>query len=274
MALQKHYHAFHRVENLPSQVYDAWSMFDQYPAVICTESLLPPMALIKLRDFIMKHPLKPLAGIIEMGHTVVEEERRWQELDELHSHLKHKGPRERRRKDEAANSLGSLKRATAEKKLEELRRQYQAAAARLTSASTGEEAEPIRKEDASSQRKVASALLRLSPVANVRIKNSTSTKLDFIIHDVRVLFPSIGTSLTTFHRQVLAHSADEKFLIFSESPATLAFIAEAFDLVRIAYLQFSGKLKREERQAMVTTFETSEHYRVLLMELKHGARGL
>ena len=74
--------------------------------------------------------------------------------------------------------------------------------------------------------------------------------------------------------QVLLYNADEKFLIFSESPATLSFISDALDLIGVKSLLFGGKLKREERQALVTTFETSELYRVLLMELKHGARGL
>ena len=50
--------------------------------------------------------------------------------------------------------------------------------------------------------------------------------------------------------------------------------AEALDLIRMKYLEFSGKLKREQRQTMITTFETSELYRVILMELKHGALGL
>ncbi len=159
-------------------------MFDEHARAICTELLLPPMALLKLRDFIMAHPLRPLPGIIEMGHTVVEEERRWKELEELHTRLKKKGSKERRPKNEAANSLGSLKRATAEKKLEELRREYHAAAARLSSANTGDEGAPVQKDDASSQRKVASTLLRLSPVAGVRIGNSTSTKLDYILNEV------------------------------------------------------------------------------------------
>lgn len=74
--------------------------------------------------------------------------------------------------------------------------------------------------------------------------------------------------------QVLTYGTEEKFLIFSESQATLAFIGEAFDLCRIKYLSFSGQHNREERQSMITTFETSDLYRVLLLELKYGARGL
>ena len=71
--------------------------------------------------------------------------------------------------------------------------------------------------------------------------------------------------------QVLLHGPNEKFLIFSESPAILAFIAEAFDLFKIKYLQFSSSRRG---QSVATTFETSADCRVLLMELKYGARGL
>ena len=74
--------------------------------------------------------------------------------------------------------------------------------------------------------------------------------------------------------QVLTYGHDEKFLIFSQSPSVLSFVAEAFDLFKIKYLSFSGQHSREERQSIITTFETSDLYRVLLLELKHGARGL
>ena len=70
------------------------------------------------------------------------------------------------------------------------------------------------------------------------------------------------------------YHAVEKCLIFSESPAIISFLAAALELIRVKHLEFSGLQKRDDRQAIITTFETSDAYRVLLMELKHGARGL
>ena len=74
--------------------------------------------------------------------------------------------------------------------------------------------------------------------------------------------------------QVLQHSSKEKFLIFSNQPLVLAHIAEGLELVRVKFLQFGHGSDARDREQKVTTFETSDLFRVLLMELKHGARGL
>ena len=74
--------------------------------------------------------------------------------------------------------------------------------------------------------------------------------------------------------QVMAYSKNEKFLIFSNSPLTLAMISDALNLIHISGLLCSSQIKPAERFQRIVTFETSETNRVLLMELKHGARGL
>ena len=178
------YHVCHRVDNIHPEVFHAWSLFPEKAREACTEQLLPPASLLELRRYVSSHPLRSIADVAKMGASVVEEELKWQELVELQNRLKKNSSKDRRLRgdDTAKNSLGSLKRDAAGKKLEEMRREYQAAVARVTVASTGEAA-PAKAQEGS-QFKVASTLLRLSPLARVHIKNSTSSKLDYILNEV------------------------------------------------------------------------------------------
>ncbi|KAI9508447.1 P-loop containing nucleoside triphosphate hydrolase protein [Russula earlei] len=95
-----------------------------------------------------------------------------------------------------------------------------------------------------------------NPLANAHLVTSRSSKLNYLL------------------KEVLEYSLTEKFLIFSSMPLTLAHVADALTVMGIMFLQYTTASPVHIRQQYVTTFETSDRYRVFLMELKHGSRGL
>ncbi|KAI0739835.1 hypothetical protein C8Q80DRAFT_1274867 [Daedaleopsis nitida] len=201
---------------------------------------------MKMRDFVLQHPPRSrhVEDIVEMGRNVVEEKLKWKNYDGALHDRKNKGTKDRRQK-ETSELLGSGgKREAADKK-----------------APGDAGGVPCCDQDgplpvSSQGRTVAESLVRLSPVqVCASLKNSTSTKLDYILNEV------------------LLYDVEEKFLLFLERPAILSFIAEALNLVSIWYLEFSGQKKSEYWQTVLTTIETSNLYGVLLLELKYGARG-
>ena len=116
--------------------------------------------------------------------------------------------------------------------------------------------------------------LRASPISGLRIGQSASSKLNYIIRDVCFAVFLISMLPSDIVLQVLQYSSEEKFLIFSSSALTIAHVADALQLVDVEALKYTTLCKPHEREQMVMTFETSERYRVFLMELRHGARGL
>ncbi|KAI0636454.1 SNF2 family N-terminal domain-containing protein [Trametes polyzona] len=257
LALQHHYHVFREVHKIPPSIYDAWCCFPEYARKASPVALLSPAALMEMRSSVTVRPLSSVHKICEYGQAYLEKEQAYREYLRLQDRKK-KSSRDRAPADpdKRTQSLDVAARQKAKEKKEEMKREMEAALARLNAAFSGEGDDLPGTAGGPSQRTVQSAMLSLSPIAGIRVGNSKSTKLDYILHDV------------------LTYGMEDKFLIFSESAATLSFIAEAFDLCGVKYLSFSGQHNREERQSMITTFETSELYRVLLLELKHGARGL
>jgi len=74
--------------------------------------------------------------------------------------------------------------------------------------------------------------------------------------------------------KVLQHGGDEKFLIFSKSPLSLTHLSESLQVANIAFLEYTSSCDVELRRRNLSHFNSMPLYRVLLMELKYGARGL
>jgi len=215
--------------------------------------------LLELRQFIKEHPLTPTQRIVAWAGGVQKKEAERIRL------LEEKERKKRRRKKEEGG--GESKNPTGEPPGETV----------IVPEQEAETPDPVLTVLVI-PRRVAGGfsmgdLLRSSPVAESKVIRSTSSKLNHILTEVSRPHPFSQSNLDALS-QVLAHSRDEKFLIFSNSPLTLAMISDALKLIHISGLLCSSQIKPAERFQRIVTFETSETHRVLLMELKHGARGL
>ncbi|KAI0343105.1 hypothetical protein BDW22DRAFT_1356676 [Trametopsis cervina] len=245
--LHAHPTIFNWVYDMPQSIYLAWSSLEKDDG--CIQEAHDPYCLLTserlktLRNYVMRKPLASVEQLIEYGETVVEEEeqRYWHNLSAI---TVNKSLRKQLQKADSSTRMTGHSSITA------------ARADPLSKlADTQAKRKALEQEDNRGSMQPSSNLYQSSPLASVHIGNSTSSKLDYILNDV------------------MTHAQTSKFLIFSRSPLTLMYIAEALGLIGVPY-KLTTQKHVNALQADVLTFETSETFRVFLMELKHGARGL
>ena len=95
-----------------------------------------------------------------------------------------------------------------------------------------------------------------SPLANTKIIGTASTKLSYLLDQ-----------LTCLH-------ITEKILVFYEGDHIAYYIAQALELLSIRHLIYTGTLSPARQSAYVTTFNTTQTFRVLLMDVHQAAHGL
>lgn len=95
-----------------------------------------------------------------------------------------------------------------------------------------------------------------SPLAKSTICGTASAKLSYLLD------------------RVIALHLDEKILIFYEGDHIAYYIAQALDLVDVQYLIYTTTLSLARQNAYITTFNTTETFRVLLMNVHQAAHGL
>lgn len=95
-----------------------------------------------------------------------------------------------------------------------------------------------------------------SPFGKSRICGTASAKLSYLLQRVTVLHEN------------------EKILIFYEGDQIAWYIAQALDLMAIRYLIYTKSLSVVRRTAYIDTFNQTETFRILLMNVHQAAHGL
>ncbi|KAF9469380.1 P-loop containing nucleoside triphosphate hydrolase protein [Collybia nuda] len=260
-AIQDHEDVPYRIYGIDGPIFDAWTRTSQPELTqnFQLSYLMHADRLLRIREEVVGRPLISQERIVEVGMMVSEKDRIHRQKYKDAQKDRHK----LRRRSGVLNTddnNSSLAADTAAKKakdrgtLKEMQKELNVAMTQLEK-EDGDLESPSKPPSARPSFN-GSILLAKSLLGNTRVGSSASSKLNYIINEV------------------LQHAHAEKFLIFSDSELSLAHLSEALELIQIKYLRFTTLIEPRHREQMVLTFETSETYRVFLMELKHGARGL
>ena len=102
----------------------------------------------------------------------------------------------------------------------------------------------------------SAAVLPESQLNHTRLSGTASAKLSYLLDKV-----------TALHH-------DEKILIFYEGDHIAYYIAQALEIIGVQHLIYASGLTVERRSAYMTTFNTTETFRVMIMDLRQAAHGL
>ena len=95
-----------------------------------------------------------------------------------------------------------------------------------------------------------------SPLAKTRLCGTASAKLSYLLD------------------RIVNLQSEEKSLVFYEGDHIAYYIAQAFEILNIRFLIYTGSLEASRKNAYIYTFNTSEIFRVMLMDIKQAAHGL
>lgn len=185
--LQAHPFVFHRCYGLSAAVYQAWTPLwikDQGQI----DSLLHADRFLKLRDLAVKRPLASEDILITHGQTIREEEEERRKEEERRRFLRNKNIR-----DSTLKEIDAGRRAAAPEKISEMQQELQAAHEDMMV--VHDQRSPSVIPTHSPRMSYVSRLPRTFPASSilsrVRIGNSTSSKLDYLLNEVPNLSSTI-----------------------------------------------------------------------------------
>ncbi|KAI9820699.1 MAG: hypothetical protein M1827_005068 [Pycnora praestabilis] len=119
----------------------------------------------------------------------------------------------------------------------------------------------------------------LQPVLKSAMKRTRASDSDFNLplHSDLVKTKICGTAsskLSYLIDRILTLHKEEKVLVFYEGDNIAYYIAQALELLDVKFLIYAKSLPAARRAAYVVTFNTTETFRVLLMDVHQASHGL
>ena len=115
----------------------------------------------------------------------------------------------------------------------------------------------IKLKSAMKKSKVVSIKLDpASPLASTMLISTSSAKLTYLM------------------QRIIVHQEAEKILVFYESENVAFYIAQALECLHIKHLIYAKTLPSDRKSQYVVTFNRTETFRVLLMDITQAAFGL
>ena len=111
------------------------------------------------------------------------------------------------------------------------------------------------------------SILKKSPKATVALDSSSPLASTSIIS-------TASAKLSYLMDKILLHQKDEKILVFYEADNVAYYIAQALECLGIKHLIYAKSLSSARRAQYVVTFNQSQVFRVLLMDVSQAAFGL
>jgi hypothetical protein len=199
--IQTHEDVPYRVFDLDQRVFDAWTRTPGLEPSASTRQtgLVHADRLLKLYDMVVKKPLIKVDAMVEWGQTVAARDIVLRQTYEDSLRKKGKGRRKAKHDDSTSSSQMAdnfAKKASSADTLREMQKDLDATLGRLQ-ADDDDDGMSANRSIVGSPTKRLSNLVASSPLAKVRIASSASTKLNYIINEVRFnLCTSNGQSNT------------------------------------------------------------------------------
>ena len=97
--------------------------------------------------------------------------------------------------------------------------------------------------------------------------------VDSVINTTR-LIGTASAKLSYLLDRVVALHSEEKILIFYDGDHIAWYLAQGLDILAIRYLIYTPKLSQARQNSYITTFNATDTFRVLLMDIHQAAHGL